>query len=42
MYRVTDLHVQTLAWVSEKRPDAVDMVAAYMKGGMLPKDAEEL
>jgi len=32
----------TLAWVMEKRPDAVDMVAAYMKGGMLPVDAEEL
>ena len=30
----------TMSWVTEKRPEAVDMMSAYMRGGMLELDEE--
>ena len=37
---ITVLFVQTMAWVTDKRPEAIDMISAYMRGGMLPFDDE--
>jgi len=31
----------TMAWVTDKRPEAVDMMAGYMRGGMMPMDDDE-
>merc|ERR1712168_1455301 len=30
----------TMAWVTDKRPEAIDMISAYLRGGMLPFDEE--
>jgi len=30
----------TMAWVTDKRPEAIDMMSAYMRGGMLMDDDE--
>merc|ERR1712042_115363 len=31
----------TMAWVTDKRPEAIDMVSAYMRGGMMPMDDDD-
>jgi len=30
-----------MAWVTDKRPEAVDMMSAFIRGGMMPMDDEE-
>jgi len=30
-----------MTWVSDKRPEALDMMADYMRGGRMPFDDEE-
>ena len=34
-------YVQTMSWVSDKRPEALDMMADYMRGGAMPFDDED-
>jgi len=34
-------YLQTLTWVTDKRPEALDMMADYMRGGRIPFGDEE-